>query len=197
MNHYFTNTNLPSNIKEHTVIIKEKTYKFLTDNGVFSKNGLDFGTRTLLETLDLENIKGEVLDFGCGYGPIGIYIKDNTNSNVDMIDVNKRSIHLAKENAKLNNVNVNIFESDIYSNIEKKYDFIITNPPIRVGKKILYEILFGAKKHLKNDGQLWLVISKDQGAKSLLKDLEKEYIVSVQNKNKGFYIIKAIKETND
>ena len=196
MNHYFTNTNLPSNIKEHTVIIKEKTYKFLTDNGVFSKNGLDFGTRTLLETLDLENIKGEVLDFGCGYGPIGIYIKDNTNSNVDMIDVNKRSIHLAKENAKLNNVNVNIFESDIYSNIEKKYDFIITNPPIRVGKKILYEILFGAKKHLKNDGQLWLVISKDQGAKSLLKDLEKEYIVSVQNKNKGFYIIKAIKETN-
>lgn len=197
MNHYFTNTNLPSNIKEHTVIIKEKTYKFLTDNGVFSKNGLDFGTRTLLETLDLENIKGEVLDFGCGYGPIGIYIKDNTNSNVDMIDVNKRSIHLAKENAKLNNVNVNIFESDIYSNVEKKYDFIITNPPIRVGKKILYEILFGAKKHLKNDGQLWLVISKDQGAKSLLKDLEKEYIVSVQNKNKGFYIIKAIKETND
>ena len=197
MNHYFTNTNLPSNIKEHTVIIKEKIYKFLTDNGVFSKNGLDFGTRTLLETLDLENIKGEVLDFGCGYGPIGIYIKDNTNSNVDMIDVNKRSIHLAKENAKLNNVNVNIFESDIYSNVEKKYDFIITNPPIRVGKKILYEILFGAKKHLKNDGQLWLVISKDQGAKSLLKDLEKEYIVSVQNKNKGFYIIKAIKETND
>lgn len=197
MNHYFTNTNLPSNIKEHTVIIKEKTYKFLTDNGVFSKNGLDFGTRTLLETLDLENIKGEVLDFGCGYGPIGIYIKDNTNSNVDMIDVNKRSIHLAKENAKLNNVNVNIFESDIYSNVEKKYDFIITNPPIRVGKKILYEILFGAKKHLKNDGELWLVISKDQGAKSLLKDLEKEYVVSVQNKNKGFYIIKAIKETND
>jgi len=197
MNHYFTNTNLPSNIKEHTVKIKEKTYKFLTDNGVFSKNGLDFGTRTLLETLDLENIKGEVLDFGCGYGPIGIYIKDNTNSDVDMIDVNKRSIHLAKENAKLNNVNVNIFESDIYSNVEKKYDFIITNPPIRVGKKILYEILFGAKKHLKNNGELWLVISKDQGAKSLLKDLEKEYIVSVQNKNKGFYIIKAIKETND
>ena len=197
MNHYFTNTNLPSNIKEHTVIIKEKIYKFLTDNGVFSKNGLDFGTRTLLETLDLENIKGEVLDFGCGYGPIGIYIKDNTNSNVDMIDVNKRSIHLAKENAKLNNVNVNIFESDIYSNIEKKYDFIITNPPIRVGKKILYEILFGAKKHLKNNGELWLVISKDQGAKSLLKDLEKEYIVSVQNKNKGFYVIKAVKETND
>lgn len=192
MNHYFTNGELPSNIKEITIKINEKKYKFLTDNGVFSKKGLDFGTRTLLETLNLNEITGEVLDFGCGYGPIGIYIKDNTNSNVDMIDINRRSIHLAKENAKINNVNVNIFESDIYSNVSKKYDFIITNPPIRVGKKILYEILFGAKKYLKENGQLWLVISKNQGAKSLVKDLEKEYKVEIKNKNKGFYIIKAL-----
>lgn len=192
MNHYFTNEELPSNIKEITTIINEKKYKFLTDNGVFSKKGLDFGTRTLLETLNLNEIKGEILDFGCGYGPIGIYVKDNTDAIVDMVDVNKRSIHLAKENAKLNKVSVNIFESDIYSNVAKKYDFIITNPPIRVGKKILYEILFGAKKYLKENGQLWLVISKDQGAKSLVKDLEKEYEVEIKNKNKGFYIIKAL-----
>lgn len=192
MNHYFINTDLPSNIKEHEVIINEKKYIFLTDNGVFSKNGLDFGTRTLLNTIPIENISGDVLDFGCGYGPIGIYIKDATNSKVDMIDINKRSIHLAKQNAKINNVNVNIFESNIYSNVLKKYDFIITNPPIRVGKKILYEILFGAKEHLKENGELWLVISKDQGAKSLVKDLEKKYIVEVKNKNKGFYIIRAI-----
>lgn len=192
MNHYFTNEDLKSNIKETVAIINNKKYKFLTDNGVFSKQGLDFGTRSLLENLDLDKIKGDVLDFGCGYGPIGIYIKDNTSSFVDMIDINKRSIHLAKENAKLNKVDVNIFESDIYSNVLKKYDFIITNPPIRVGKKILYKILFDAKNYLKENGELWLVISKDQGAKSLLKDLEKEYAVSVINKCKGFYIIRAI-----
>ena len=120
MNHYFTNEELPSNIKEITTIINKKKYKFLTDNGVFSKKGLDFGTRTLLETLNLNEIKGEILDFGCGYGPIGIYVKDNTDAIVDMVDVNKRSIHLAKENAKLNKVSVNIFESDIYSKVAKK-----------------------------------------------------------------------------
>ena len=173
-------------------LINEKKYTFLTDNGVFSKKGLDFGTRTLLETLKIDEIKGNVLDFGCGYGPIGIYIKTNTNSCVDMVDINKRSIHLAKENAKINKADVNIFESNIYSNVTKKYDYIITNPPIRVGKKILYQILFEAKEHLNKNGELWLVVSKDQGAKSLLKDLEKEYTVKVENKNKGFYIISAI-----
>lgn len=192
MNHYFTNEILPSDIKKITVIINNKKYIFLTDNGVFSKSGLDFGTRTLLETIEINNIKGNVLDFGCGYGPIGIYIKDNTQSNVDMVDINKRSIHLAKENAKLNNVDVNIFESDIYSNVSFKYDFIITNPPIRVGKKILYQILFEAKNYLKEHGELWLVVSKNQGAKTLAKDLEKQYKVDIVNKNKGFYIIKAI-----
>ena len=192
MNHYFTNETLGSKINTITFIINNRKYELLTDNGVFSKKGLDFGTRTLLESLDLKYIKGNVLDIGCGYGPIGIYIKSNTDCNVDMTDINKRSLHLAKLNAKSNKVDVNIFESDAYTNITKKYNFIITNPPVRVGKKILYEILFKAKEHLEKNGELLLVISKDQGAKSLIKDLEKEYTVSVINKNKGFYIIKAI-----
>lgn len=192
MNHYFTNQELKSNIKENIVIIKEKKYKFLTDNGVFSKKGLDFGTRTLLESLPLHKLNGNILDFGCGYGPIGIYIKDNTTCNVDMVDINKRSLHLAKLNAKENNVIVNIYESNIYENVKNKYNYIITNPPIRVGKEILYKILFEAKDHLVQNGELWLVISKDQGAKSLLKDLEKSYQIEIINKNKGFYIIRAI-----
>lgn len=191
MNHYFTNQDLKSNMKEFNTYIKEEKYTFLTDNGVFSKKGLDFATRTLLETLKIEKIKGTVLDFGCGYGPIGIFIKKNTNAIVDMVDINKRSIHLATLNAKLNKVDVNIYESDIYSKVTKKYDFIITNPPIRVGKKILYQILFEAKEHLNKNGELWLVISKDQGAKTLIKDLEKEYTIKIENKNNGFYVISA------
>ena len=108
-----------------------------------------------------------------------------------MIDVNERAVNLAKKNAELNRVDVNVFLSDIYSNVDKKYDAIITNPPIRVGKKILYEILFEAKNYLNEDGVLYLVINKDQGAKSLKKDLEECYNVTTLKKNKGFYVFKC------
>ncbi len=193
MSHYFTNDYVKSEKRLIKAKINDKDYSFNVDNGVFSKSGLDFGTRTLLENLRIEEIKGDVLDFGCGYGPIGIYVADNTSANVDMVDVNERSIGLALENADINKVNVHIFKSDVYESVDKKYDFIITNPPIRVGKKILYDILFGANNHLKSDGELWLVVNKDQGAKSLVKDLSEVYDTEVIKKNKGFYIIKAKK----
>lgn len=189
MSHYFTNDYVESKENKTKCIIKNTELTLITDNGVFSKKGLDFGTRTLLETID--NIKGQVLDFGCGYGPIGIYLKKTFDVEVDAVDVNVRAMNLAKKNAELNKTNINIFESNIYENINKKYDYIVTNPPIRVGKKMLYEILFGAKEYLKENGELWLVIHKDQGAKTLAKDLEKEYTVEIKNKNKGFYIICA------
>ena len=192
MSYYFDkNTDVESKEITTKAEIGGKSYVFRTDNNVFSKKGLDFGTRTLLEALPLNEISGDVLDFGCGYGPIGIYVSSNTNSDVDMVDINERALNLARVNAKLNNVNVNIFESDIYENINKKYDYIISNPPIRVGKEILYKILFQAKEHLKENGELWIVINKDQGAKSVVRDLEEEYEVSVVTKNKGFYIICA------
>ena len=190
MSYYFDkNTTVESKEVTTRAEIGGKLYTFKTDNNVFSKKGLDFGTRTLLESIDIKKINGDVLDFGCGYGPIGIYIKSNTESNVDMIDINDRALNLARSNAKLNKVDVNIFESNIYNNINKKYDYIITNPPIRVGKKILYEILVGAKQCLKQDGHLIFVINKDQGAKSTMKDMEKYYNVKLINKNKGFFII--------
>ena len=192
MTQYFENKpTSKSSPKETIATIQGKTIKLTTDNGVFSKKGLDFGTRTLLENLPLEKINGKVLDFGCGYGPIGIFIAKETNSQVDMIDINERSLKLAKKNAEQNKVKVNIFESNIYSNVKEKYDYIITNPPIRVGNKILYEILYGAKKHLTKYGELWCVINKDQGAKTIAKNLEKEYLVEIVDKNKGFFIIKA------
>lgn len=189
MSHYFTNDYVESKEVKTKCIIKDTELTLITDNGVFSKKGLDFGTRSLLETID--NVSGQVLDFGCGYGPIGIYLKKTYNVEVDAVDINERAMNLAKKNAELNKTNINIFESNIYENVNKKYDYIVTNPPIRVGKKILYQILFEAKEHLNVNGELWLVIHKDQGAKTLAKDLEKEYKVEIKNKNKGFYIICA------
>jgi 16S rRNA (guanine1207-N2)-methyltransferase len=194
MSHYFTNDNqVKSDIHEHKVNILEKSFTFYTDNGVFSKKGLDFGTRTLLETISKENIKGSVLDFGCGYGPIGIYLKKTFDVDVDMVDINQRSVSLAKKNAILNDASVHVFESDIYRNVIKTYDYIVSNPPIRVGKEILYKILFEASEHLNQNGELWIVINKDQGAISTMKALEEKYEVRLAEKNKGFFVIVAKK----
>lgn len=195
MSYYFTNDeNLKSEIRTNKVIIDNLSFTFYTDNGVFSKKGLDFGTRSLLETLPL--IEGDALDLGCGYGPIGIYISKKYNLIPDMVDVNRRSIDLCLKNSKLNNTNINVFESDGFTNINKKYDFIITNPPIRVGKEKLYSLLIDSIKHLKDSGELWLVVHKDQGAKTLLKDLEKYGIPTLIDKNKGFYIIMVKNKLN-
>lgn len=191
MGHYFTNDEeLKSKEMTHQVMIRNIDLSFITDHGVFSKKGLDFGTRTLLESIPMDTIHGKVLDFGCGYGPIGIFLKKyNQDLDIHMIDINKRSLNLALKNAILNDVVVNIYESDMYQNVSETFDYIVTNPPIRVGKKILYEILKTAKEHLKKGGAIYFVIHKDQGAKSVMKDMKEEYEVSLVAKNKGFYVI--------
>ncbi|CDA23623.1 uncharacterized protein BN735_00782 [Mycoplasma sp. CAG:611] len=196
MSHYFTNENLKSNIKKVLVKVSNNTFTFNTDNGVFSKKGMDFGTRTLIEVLLKENLYGDILDVGCGYGVIGIILSsffNNKINSVSMVDVNLRAIHLTKMNIKENKVNnCNAFVSNVYENIDKKYDFIITNPPIRAGKDIVYKILKEAKDYLKENGCLYYVINKNQGALSSIKEMKKISKVEVLEKNKGFYIIKCI-----
>lgn len=191
MAQYFDNVDLKSEIKHFDVQILGYNISLYSDNGVFCKEHLDFGTRLLLENIIWGEVEGDILDVGCGYGPIGIVAHKITGCNVTMCDVNKRALHLTKMNLKENKVDASVIESDIYSNIEGKFDTIITNPPIRAGKKKVYEILFGAKEHLLENGKLYLVIHKDQGAKSLIKDLEKEYNVEILEKNKGFFVIKC------
>ena len=193
MAQYFDNVELKSELRKIDVKIFDMNLSFYSDNGVFCKDKLDFGTRLLLENIDWNNVSGNILDVGCGYGPIGIVANKITGSHITMCDVNKRALHLAEMNCKENKVTANIVESSCYQNVEGTFDTIITNPPIRAGKKIVYEILFGAKEHLCSGGTLYLVIHKDQGAKSLIKDLEKEYEVEVLEKNKGFFVIKCKK----
>ena len=192
MGQYFTNDKLPSNVKKTTCMILGNKFTFLTDNGVFSKDGLDFGSRLLLESIPLEEVGGKILDMGCGYGVFGIVISKLTSAHVDMVDVNLRALHLATRNAKENSVsNVSIFESNVYQNVSSKYSSIVTNPPIRAGKKVVYDIVMNAKNYLEDDGKLFLVIRKEQGAKSLIVDLEKIYTVDILKKSKGFFIIKC------
>jgi 16S rRNA (guanine1207-N2)-methyltransferase len=197
MSHYFTNDkNLVSETKELVYKYSSFSFVFLSDNGVFAKKYLDFGSKLLLETyLSVEDRPLKVLDVGCGYGFIGTVISVVNNSYVDMTDVNKRALHLAKRNTKkLKNFNGNIFESDAYSNVKDKYDVIITNPPIRVGKAKVLEILLGAFDHLNEDGTLYFVIRKDQGALSIAKIIkENKCEIDVINKEKGYFIYKVKK----
>lgn len=191
MEHYFTNNiNLKSNKKLINFKLKNKEYKFYTDNGVFSKDNVDIGSTVLLNSLDFNSINGRVLDFGCGYGVIGIVIASNTNSKVDMIDINERAISLTEENIKLNKVNnAQTFLSNMYENINEKYNYIISNPPIRIGKSNLYQLITFAKNYLTRDGQLIIVINKHQGAKSLIKDMSKYYNIEVKTKKHDFFVI--------
>lgn len=194
MAHYFTNNeNLKSEIKKVDTVIHSINYYFYTDNGVFSKGELDFGTELLLKTFEYNYPQEKtLLDIGCGCGPIGIYTS-KLGFTVDMSDVNKRAIHLSKMSLKEQGLMANVFESDAYQNINNKYDYIVSNPPIRVGKEKLYEIIMGAKDYLKKTGELWIVVRKQQGAESLTRDMKKVYkSVEVITKKKGFYIIKAL-----
>ena len=106
-----------------------------------------------------------------------------------MSDVNKRAIHLTKMNAKKNGISVKVIESDGYDNIPDKFDYVISNPPIRVGKKILYKLLLDTKDHLNENGKLIIVVRKEQGALSLIKDMKNDYNIEILDKDKGFYII--------
>ena len=193
MQYFENNKNLKSDINKINTKIKDTSFIFYTDNGVFNKKGLDYGTKLLLENIDLNG--KTYLDVGCGCGPIGLYIgMQDDNYTVDMIDVNERALHLCNMSKKENKLNnIKIFKSDAYENINKSYDIIITNPPIHAGKKKVYEIIGGAKEYLNKDGSLWIVIRKDQGAMSLIKDFSETYNIEIKAKDKGFLILQCKK----
>ena len=193
MAHYFTNNeNLKSELRTIKYDNGDFSLSFYSDNGVFSKNHLDYGSSLLINNI-IENCdkKLSILDVGCGYGFIGITLAKMIDANVVMVDVNKRAVHLTEMNIKENKVNAKVIESNIYENVDGKYDVVVTNPPIRAGKKIVLEILLKAKEFLNINGELWFVIRKDQGAKSIAKELESIYNLEVVEKSKGFYIFRA------
>ena len=191
MEHYFTNDeNLRSEFRNIKYKIASEELDFTSDLGVFSKDKVDYGTNLLITNylnLGRKNIK--LLDLGCGYGIIGITLSKLMNIDATLVDVNKRAVHLANINIKKNKVNARAYESNIYSEVNDTYDVIITNPPIRTGKNIVTEFLVGAQNFLEEDGELWIVMRKEQGAKSMIEKLKKIYSVNLVDKSKGFYII--------
>ena len=165
---------------------------FQTDAGVFSKGELDQGTRLLLDALP--ELTGEVLDLGCGWGAIGIAVKKAfPQTDVTMVDVNLRALGLCERNAEANGVEVTCLESDgMHALSGRQFDAVITNPPIRAGKQKVYEMLSGAAEALKEDGSLYLVIRKQQGAESCMRFLS-DYFETVEklDRSAGFWVIRA------
>lgn len=195
--HYFSSNPLvESNRQRWKYILRDYEFLFETDNGVFSKREVDFGSRLLIESFEIPQISGDLLDIGCGYGPVGLALaKDFPDRKIDMVDINERAIELAKINKELNRVeNVQIFVSNLFEMIhDKKYAAILSNPPIRAGKKVVHTIFEESKKYLKNGGELWVVIQKKQGAPSAFEKLQSLFDeVDIVTKKKGYFIIKAI-----
>ena len=196
MKHYYTdNTDLES--KRNTFIYRYKDYAltFTSDIGVFSKTMIDYGSRVLLENIVINDDKKSVLDVGCGYGTFGISLKKvYPNLAIDMVDVNDRALELCKINASTNDIEANIYKSYIYDDVKATYDYIITNPPIRAGKEVVHKILTDAIRYLNEDGALWVVIQKKQGAPSAKnKMLEVFGNVEIIKKDKGYYILMSKK----
>lgn len=192
--HYYTRTpSSASRPAECTFSYRGEELAFQTDAGVFSRGEVDTGTRLLLEALP-ETLQGEILDLGCGWGVIGISIaKKWPGTRVTMADVNTRALDLSRENAKRNRAEVVCVESDgMAAFAGRRFDAIVTNPPIRAGKQVIYKMFSDAATALTEGGALYLVIRKQQGAESCIRFLETIYTeVEKLDRSGGFWVLRA------
>ena len=198
MSHYYINDDkLESKPRLISFTMDGKTISLMSDNGVFSKNELDQGTEILIRSLLPLDLYGDILDLGCGIGTIGLtlaYLLPHVN--LICVDVNTRALALAQENAKRLQISnrVRCLQSDVYSGVEGQFNYIVSHPPIRAGKKVTYAMYEGALEHLIDGGSLIIVIRKAQGALSAKAYLESIFSnVRILEKKKGFYVIQAIK----
>jgi 16S rRNA (guanine1207-N2)-methyltransferase len=199
-NHYFSqypNVNLKINTVAES--LRRHLYIFKTVTGVFSFKKIDLGTKVLIEHMIIPQESGNLLDLGCGYGPIGIVLAYKApNSLVYLIDINKRAIWCAKENIKINisNYKKRVFalSGDYFKAIENKdlkFDAIYMNPPLRVGKKPFLELCSEVSNHLKERGYFEFVIKKKMGAQSIyesLKDIDLWYDIEILCKRSGYWV---------
>lgn len=196
--HYFSQQpQSKSSPKTWKYQLRNKTYSFTSDVGVFSKNEVDYGSRLLIENFKEPTVGGDFLDLGCGYGPIGIAIAGSyPNRQVYMTDVNERALNLANHNSEQNQIqNVSLIQSDLFSKLDDhQFAAILTNPPIRAGKKVVHAIFDESHQALELGGELWVVIQKKQGAPSAKKKLSTLFEkVDVIDRSKGYYILRAMR----
>lgn len=188
--HYFTEK--PSSersIKEITVDIRGSSFRFLTDRGVFSRGRLDRGTRLLIDTMNIGKAE-RILDLGCGYGPIGIVAaRLSPESEVFMVDVNRRACELATENVRLNRLtNAKVLSGTGFESVQGiKFDLILCNPPIRAGKSVVFPLITEAREFIEPGGRLLVVARTKQGSKSILKHMSEVFHAAREIEKGGGY----------
>ncbi len=193
--HYFSAT--PASADERrtiTVELNGQKYQVQTASGTFSPTGLDKGTAVLLEHVPAP--RGTVLDIGCGWGPIAMTAAlQNPDSKVYGVEVNERSIDLARLNAQaLGLENLSISDPDGIED-DLQFDTIWSNPPIRIGKDALHELLLKWLPRLAPGGEAWMVVQKNLGSDSLQKwlvgQLPTDWSITRETSSKGFRILKV------
>jgi 16S rRNA (guanine1207-N2)-methyltransferase len=196
--HYYTATpNVGHQTLEFTVTLRGISLKLQSDAGVFSKHRIDNGTKLLIDSLRLEETPRQVLDLGCGYGPIGLVIASLLpKTTVFMSDINERAVGLAKINAAQNRIaNVRIaVGAGLTPFAGEKYDLIVTNPPIRTGKEIIYAMIDESALALNPGGWFVAVVATKQGAKSYERKLAEVFQNATEWEKGGGYRVVASKK---
>lgn len=213
MNHYFSEKQeVKSDRKIIRYEIENKKFEFITDNGVFSKTKVDFGTDVMLKVFLQENgskknKKFDVLDIGCGYGVVSVVIK-SFFQNVKTVssDVNERALELTRENLLKNGIvkvkdkdnendDFEVKKSFAFDNIFEKFDVILSNPPIRAGKQTIFQIYEKSYEHLNKNGEFYCVIQTKHGAKSTQKKLEEVFgNCETLEINAGYRVFRSIRK---
>ncbi|MDD1775921.1 MAG: methyltransferase [Candidatus Methanomethylicus sp.] len=197
--HYYSNA--PSMSKEKFLLrlcIKGQFIDLASSGGIFSKNKIDLGTLVLIESLTLPE-NGEILDMGCGYGPIGITVsKIKPLLKVTMVDINPTAVKLARENTERNNVGtIEVLHSDLYDSLgDRTFNAIISNPPLAAGYGVIHPLIEGAFVHLKEGGYLQLVLRRGTNAipnkmKAVFGNFE------LVSKKSGYKVFRSVKTKAD
>jgi len=174
--HYFSETpGSDYKPKEISVVINGHEVLVTTAGGVFSPDHIDQGTNVLLTHLDEAPAGGNILDIGCGWGPIALSLASaSPKATVWAVDVNQRSLELTAANAqRLGLKNIKCVTPDEVP-IDLEFSGIWSNPPIRVGKDVLHEILLTWLPRLQDQAEAYLVVQKNLGADSLHRWLDAE-----------------------
>ncbi len=191
--HYYTqNPTSRHDVKRLNITLDGKVLSFDTDAGVFLRGELDAGTELMIKSLP--ELNGTALDLGCGWGALGLFVKArNPGLNITLADINERAVELSRKNALLNNIECEAVCSDGFSGIAGTFDVILTNPPIRAGKRVIYDMFLKAREHLSASGALYIVIQTKQGADSALKFLRENYAdADIIARGGGFKVIRAL-----
>lgn len=188
--HYFTAQ--PGSSGRQAVLhvrLRGRAWTFRTAGGVFSRARLDAGTRLLIEAMGVEG-DDRVLDLGCGYGPIGLVAAALAGrGRVVLADVNRRAAALAAANAAANGLtNVSVVAGDGAAALrDGSVDVVVTNPPIRAGRRTVLAFMDGAGRVLRPGGRLYFVARTAQGAQTLARLAADRFSVVRQIRSEGGY----------